>query len=235
MQRNRLLLLGGAVVAAAVVVVVLILVLATGGGSSSATTTSSAPPASPASSSSLAGIPQHGDTLGRASAPATVLVFEDPQCPFCREWNVGTLPTVLAEYVRTGRIKLVYRGIEIIGPNSVKGLRAIYAAGAQNKLWNLVDALYAKQGAENSGWITDAAIREAAKVSGADGNAILAASSSPAVTSQLRQAAQDATRASVQGTPTFVVQRPPGLPQHLQLSALDAASFTAALDAALLR
>jgi protein-disulfide isomerase len=223
-------LLGGAVVAAVVVVVVLIVALGSGGGSSPSSTTTGA---SPAPSSSLAGIPQRGDTLGKATAPATVVVYEDPQCPFCREWNVGTLPSVLTQYVRTGRIKLVYHGIEIIGPNSIKGLRAIYAAGEQNKLWNMVEALYARQGAENSGWITDAVIRAAAKDAGANADAILRASPSARVTTQLRQSARDANEAQVQGTPTFVVERPPGVPQQLQLQALDFGTFSAALDSAL--
>jgi protein-disulfide isomerase len=227
-ERNRLLLLGGAAAAAVVVVVVLIVALGSGGGSSSGTTSTSAAPRA-----GLAGIPQHGDTLGEPTAPATVVVYEDPQCPFCREWNVGTLPSVLTQYVRTGRIKLVYHGIEVIGPNSVKGLRAIYAAGQQNRLWNMVDALYARQGDENSGWITDAVIRSAAKDAGADPDAILKASSSAAVTAQLQQSAREANQASVQGTPTFVVQRPLAAPQQLQLSGLDFGAFSSALDAVL--
>jgi protein-disulfide isomerase len=226
-QRNRLLLLAGAALAAVIVVVVLIVALGSGSGSTSATTVSSPP-----TGSSLAGIPQHGDTLGKPSATALV-VYEDPQCPFCREWNVGTLPSVLTQYVRTGRIKLVYHGIEVIGPNSVKGLRAIYAAGQQNRLWNMVDALYARQGDENSGWITDAVIRSAAKDAGADPDAILKASSSAAVTAQLQQSAREANQASVQGTPTFVVQRPLAAPQQLQLSGLDFGAFSSALDAVL--
>lgn len=228
MERNRLLLLGAAAAAAVVVVVVLVVALGSGGGSSSGTTSTPAAPGA-----GLAGIPQHGDTLGKPTAPATVVVYEDPQCPFCREWNVGTLPSVLTQYVRTGRIKLVYHGIEVIGPNSVKGLRAIYAAGQQNRLWNMVDALYARQGEENSGWITDAVIRSAAKDAGADPDAILNASSSAAVTAQLQRSAREASQARVQGTPTFVVQRPLASPQQLQLSGLDFGAFSSALDAVL--
>jgi protein-disulfide isomerase len=227
-DRTRLFLLGAAVLAAIVVAVPLIL-LGTGGGSTGIATiptgTTSAPP--PAS---LAGIPQHGDTLGRASAPVTVTVFEDPQCPYCREWNVDTLSSVVADYVKTGRIKLVYRGIEIIGPNSVQGLRAIYAAANQNKLWQLVDVLYARQGEENSGWITPAVLSAAARAAGADPAAIASASSSAAVTARLKSAEQEATADRVGGTPTFVVQRAPGLPTQLQLAGLDPASFAAALD-----
>jgi protein-disulfide isomerase len=182
---------------------------------------------------SAASVPQHGDTLGKADAPVTITVFEDPQCPFCRQWNVETLPTVIDRYVRTGRVKLVYRGIEIIGPNSVDGLRAIYAARGQNKLWQMVDELYARQGEENSGWITPAVITAAARAGGAKPKPIFAAANSPAVTAALKQAANEATADHVAGTPTFVIERPPGLPQQLSVPALDPASFTAALDAAL--
>lgn len=234
MQRNRLLLLAGAVAAAAVVVVVVILV-AGGGGGSSTTTTSAAPDPSGTTQAdgSFAGIPQHGDTLGDPKAPTTLLVFEDPQCPYCQAWNLGTLPTVVDDYVRTGRLKLVYRGIEIIGPNSEDGLRAAYAAGNQNKLWDFVEALYRLQGGENSGWITDAVIRDAASAAGANPAKVLAAKKTPAVTKQLRIAARQAQIAGVPGTPTFIVQQPPGLPRTLALTSLEPAAFEAALDKAL--
>ena len=228
MQRKRLLLLAAALGAAAVVAVVLIAVGSNGKSTPAATTTAPAATASP-----LAGVPQHGDTLGRASAPVTITVFEDPQCPYCRQWDIDTLPTVVERYIRTGRVKLVYRGIEIIGPNSLVGLRAIYAAGRQNKLWTMVDELYRLQGAENSGWITGSVVREAARAGGADGTAILAASSSAAVTASLQQAAKQATAYAVPGTPAFVVERPLARPHQLSVPALDPASFTAALDAAL--
>ncbi len=233
MQRNRILLLAAAVGAAAVVVVVLIVVGSGGGKDAATTTTTTAPAQSATTSDSAATVPQHGDTLGKPDAPVTITVFEDPQCPFCRQWNVETLPTVVDRYVKTGRVKLVYRGIEIIGPNSVDGLRAIYAARGQNKLWQMVDGLYARQGEENSGWITPAVITAAARAGGANPKAILAAANSPAVTTALKQAASEATADGVAGTPTFVIQRPPGLPQQLSVPALDPASFTAALDAAL--
>src|SRR5262249_7759984 len=165
--------------------------------------------------------------------PATLVAYEDPQCPFCRQWNVDTLPTVLREFVRPGKIKLEYRGIVIIGPNSVKGLRAIYGASPQNKVWNMVDALYANQGAENSGWITEEVIRKSAREAGADPAKILATMSSRAATTQLTHAAKQAATDQVQGTPTFVVERPPALSQHLALTSLEPSDFVASLSAAL--
>jgi protein-disulfide isomerase len=232
-NRNRLYLLGAAAVAA-IAIVAAVIALASNGGSS-ATTSVAAPTTSSTTTSSkpadpLAGIPQKGATLGRASAPVTVQVFEDPQCPYCRDWNVNTLPTVVTDYVRSGRLKLVYQGILIIGPNSEQGLRANYAAGRQNKLWQMVDALYARQGSENSGWINDAVIANAARAAGANVRKLSAAFLSAPITAQLKSAEQAATKYGVQGTPTFVVEHPPALPMQLQLAGLDPASFAAAID-----
>ena len=227
MKRNRLLLAAAAIAAAAVIVVVLLITV--GGGKKS--DPKSSPPT--ATRSVFAGVAQHGDTLGLASAPTTMIVFEDPQCPFCRTWSLDTLPTVVERYVRTGRVKLVYRGILVVGPNSTQGLAAIYAAGAQNKLWNLADELYRRQGTENSGWITDAVIREAATAVGADPAALVTAAKAGAVGVAITGAAKAAIAGAVRGTPTFIIARPASPLQQLSVSGLDPASFTAALDAAL--
>jgi protein-disulfide isomerase len=235
MRRNRLLLLAAAAAIAVIAVVVVIVVAGGNDGGPSADTTSATTTSltAPGSENIFAGIPQHGATLGDPKAPATLVVFEDPQCPFCRDWNLGTLPTVIDDYVRPGRIKLVYRGIQVIGPNSQKGLRAVYAAGDQNKLWNFSEALYRAQGEENKGWITDGVIRSAARVAGANPSAVLTRSSSRAVAAALAEAAREATAAQVPGTPAFVLERPPALPVPVQITALDPGSFEAGLDRAL--
>src|SRR4029450_1834671 len=49
-----------------------------------------------------------------------------------------------------------------IGDASVKGNRYLLAAGEQEKLWNLAEALYRNQGAENSGWLTEDVVRKLA-------------------------------------------------------------------------
>jgi protein-disulfide isomerase len=228
-NRNRLLLLAGAVGAAGFVAVVLVIAVANTGENT--TTSTASRPAKP--SRPLAGIPQHGATLGNPSAPVTLIVYEDPQCPFCRNWNLGTLPTVLTDFVRTGRIKLEYRGVVIIGPNSLRGLRAIYAAADQNKLWNVVEALYAHQGAENSGWITNGVIRASAAEADANGNAIVTRMNSRAVTAELARVARQAAADQLRGTPTFIVEQPPALARELALTSLAPAPFVASLSAAL--
>jgi protein-disulfide isomerase len=235
MPRNRLLVLGSAIAAAVAAVVVIIVVAGSGSGPSTTTTTTTSQPGGGGTEarSTFAGVPQHDDTLGKASAPVTLTVFEDPQCPFCRQWNIDTLPTVVENYVRTGRIKIVYRGIVVIGPNSVAGLRAVYAAGQQNKLWNMVEALYERQGDENSGWITLGAIRSAAREVGAAPAKVITSADSKAVDAKLTQAAKLARTYGVNGTPTFAIQKPLGAFVQLRVSSLDPGGFTSSLDQAL--
>jgi protein-disulfide isomerase len=227
-NRNRLILVASAVGAAALLAVVLILVAGNKKTAAPATTTTATAPLR-----SLAGIPQQGTTLGKASAPATMIVYEDPQCPYCRSWNASTLPTVVDQYVRTGKLKLEYRGVVIIGQDSVRGLRAIYAAADQNKGWSFADALYGHQGVENSGWITNSVILAAAREAGADGQAILAAMGSSKVSAALTTSQKEATADQLQGTPTFIVVQPPARAQQLSVAGLDPASFMPSLAAAL--
>jgi protein-disulfide isomerase len=237
LRNRRILLLVAAAVAAAVFVGAIVAVTALGNGSSKTetTTTTTAGAAKPQSTTAqLAGIPQRGLTLGWATAPATLVEFADPQCPYCAEWSNDAFAAVVQKFVRTGRVKLEFRGLHFIGPDSEKALRAAIAAGQQGKLWNFVHALYAEQGAENSGWVTDALLRKTAEsIPGLDADKLLVDMNSAQVTNQIRANNQLATQYGVGGTPTFVLVRPPQQPTSVQGTSLDAASFTAALSAAL--
>src|SRR5438105_2056656 len=48
----------------------------------------------------LDGIQQQGETLGDPKAPVTLYEFIDYQCPFCRQFRLGTYPKVVAENVK---------------------------------------------------------------------------------------------------------------------------------------
>jgi protein-disulfide isomerase len=226
-NRRRVYLLAGVLLVALVVVVVAILV---GGGSKTAKN-DSGPTQTTVSSAFLDGVPQSGQTLGQSGAP-TLYVFEDPQCPYCRDWSVGTLPDAVAKFVKTGKVKLVWQGIPIIGQNSIDGLQAAYAAGNQNRLWQFIDQLYKRQGPENSGWITESVLRETAGASGVDADKML--NDRKATAKEIAAAERLATRFRLQGTPTFVLVKAPGhQPQTLALTGLDSGAFNSALTQAL--
>jgi protein-disulfide isomerase len=223
-RRRRLTRLGGVLAAAAIVVAVLIAVSTA--GSRSATSSAKVSGASEASAL-FAGIPQKGLVLGNANAPVRVVEFADLQCPFCRDYSLSEMPTLVNQYVRTGKVRMEFRSLAFIGSDSVRAARVAQAAGRQDKLWNFLDLAYRNQGKENSGWATDALLKRlASAVPGLDVDRAMAARNSAAVTGALNTAQTEATRAGVQLTPTFLVGR------GSSLKAVGAAGLDAAIEAA---
>jgi hypothetical protein len=158
------------------------------------------------------GIPQKGNVLGDPKAPATLVEFAEPQCPICGAWARETLPTIIRNYVRTGKLRLVYRGIAFIRPtsDSERALGALAAAGAQGRQFQLLDLLYRNQGEERSGWITDGLLRSLGSgVFGLDVRRMMDDRSSKAINAQIRasRSAATALMGSRLRTPTFLAGR----------------------------
>jgi protein-disulfide isomerase len=180
------------------------------------------------------GIPQNFTVLGKATAPVTLVEFADPQCPFCRDFTLNALPDLVDEYVRPGKVKLVLFGIAFIGQESETALRATYAAGLQNRLWNFIDLLYKNQGDENSGWVTDSLLRSVgASIPGFDAPQMMTARSGAQVGAALQSSAQQAQNAGVGQTPTFFAARSGDRLQPLTIKSLTADAFRPKLDALL--
>jgi protein-disulfide isomerase len=238
---RRLLLLGGAILAAVVVVVVAIVV--SQGGSDDSGDGGAGPSASGGQAQQsqsadveklFGGIPQKGVTLGEPDAPATLIEFADLQCPFCAQYTTGALPTVIQDYVRSGRLKMQLRLLRFIGPDSERGAEVAAAATMQNKGWDYSDLFYRNQGQENSGYATDAFLeRVARETPGLDVNQLESDLDSPPAQKLIREAERQANQLGVSGTPTFFIQKGNGAPQQLQLNSLDADSVTAEIDSAL--
>ena len=81
------------------------------------------------------------------TVPAGVAeVFEDFQCPHCRDLALNVEPTIIKEYVQTGKVKLVYRHFIVIGPDSAVAGQAAECAAKQNQFWPYHDKLFSAQG-----------------------------------------------------------------------------------------
>jgi protein-disulfide isomerase len=184
----------------------------------------------------FAGIEQKAAALGSPRAPVTLVEYADLQCPYCAQWAREALPPLVADYVRTGKLRIVFRGLAFIGPDSGRALRTAIAAGAKNHLWDVVHGLYANQGAENSGWVSDALVTEiAAGVPGLDGAALLQARWKSSVEPELRRAAVAAQAAGVHGTPAFQIGPTGGRLALVRVDSLTAEGIVPAIEAVLAR
>ena len=196
---------------------------------------SSKPPATSGGSvtsaaSMFAGIPEHNGVLGDPKAPLTVTEYLDLQCPICREASQSTLPALVRDYVRTGKVKLQARTLHFIGPDSTKAARVAAGAQRQGKLWPFLETFYANQGQENSGYVTDSFLRQVAQASGVDATAALGQADSAFATARLSQANSEASKLGIDSTPTLTVAKGDGAAKLLSANALDPSSVSAALD-----
>ena len=205
-RRQRLWLLGASAVVIAVVVAGAIAIGGAGGGT--AGTTTGTPEGIAATRALFAGIPQRATVLGSARAPVTLTEFADLQCPYCGKSAREELPRLVRRYVRPGRVKLVLRVLDFLGPDSTAGARIAAAASLQGRLWQFVDLVYRNQGEERAGWVTDAYLRRVAAAAGVDVRRAFADRASPAALAVLAESKAAAKAARIDSTPTFVISRP---------------------------
>jgi protein-disulfide isomerase len=231
-RARRLRLLGGAVVAAVAVVVVAIAV-SSGGGGKHKLKAGARPPQSRQVAAAFGGIPQRGQTLGSARAPVTLVEFADLKCPVCRAYTLQALPTLLRDYVRPGKLRIVFQPQTFVGSppgDSERAARFALAAGAQNKLWQFAELWYQNQQDENTAYATDSYIRQVASgVPGLDVNRAMRERSSPPVSGALDKASSMYHAAGFSGTPSFLLGGN-GSPLRPLNAVVDPSQFTGPID-----
>jgi len=182
----------------------------------------------------FAGIPQRGPALGDPRAPLTLVEFGDLQCPSCADFATRVLPTLLARYVRRGRLRLEFRALRVIGADSERAARMAGALGLQDRMWQFNDLMYRNQGLENSGYVTDTYLRAlAGAIPGVDVPRVLIDRASPAVSAELDQAHAQAQQLGLQGTPAFLLARPGRPPRVLTPAGPESGSYACPIERAL--
>jgi len=175
------------------------------------------------------GIPQDGLVLGKADAPVTIAEYADIQCPFCAEL-AAELPAVVERYVKTGRVKIELRGLAFIGDDSLEGMKYVYAAGAEDKAWDVVDLLYRSQGGENTGWVTDELLADIAEAAGLDPDEVADRAASAEVASAIAKESDRATELGISSTPTLLIGKTGGELRRIELESLDAEALFPVID-----
>ena len=143
---------------------------------------------------------------------------------------------IVRDYVRPGKVRLVFGGLSFVGADSDQGLRFALAAGRQDRLWSVVHLLYANQGAENSGWLNDDVLRRVGDATpGLRVDQAFEDASSLPVSDEVEAIGNQAAALGIQGTPSFAAGRTGGRFAPVQISSLDADGLRPALDSLLAR
>lgn len=214
-----------------VVLVVGIAVLALRTSSSDTGLPSSGPvPDAAAITADYAGIPERGTVLGAADARDTLVLYADPQCPFCGRFERDALPDLVRHEVRAGTLRIELRLLTFIGGDSERAARTLLAAGAQNRLWPLAALMARFQGGENSGYVTTSYLRRlAGAVPGLDVARVARDASSARVTAQLAAAKRAAQADGVRSTPWLLAGPTNGALRRIEARRPSAKDVRAAL------
>ncbi len=140
--------------------------------------------------------------LGADNTTVTIVEFSDFQCPFCGQFARETEPQLIADYIDTGKVKLLYKHFPLsqIHQFAQKAAEASECAGDQGKFWEYHDTLFQNQNA-----LTRNDLKRYASDLGLNTTAFGACVDSGAMEGIVKQNYNEGVRKGVGSTPTFYV------------------------------
>jgi protein-disulfide isomerase len=136
---------------------------------------------------------------GIKSAPVVLVLFSDFQCPYCKD-NNETLKDIMKNYGT--KVRLIFRQFPLtsIHPNAQRAAEASLCANAQNRFWEMHDALFANQ---NN--LKEENINAQAKLLGLDMEAFNTCLASSRIKNAVREDIRAGAGAGTNGTPTLFI------------------------------
>ena len=140
-----------------------------------------------------------GPAKGSATAPITIVKFEDFHCPFCKRVQ-PTFTELFSKY--DGKLKLIHRDFPLdqLHPQARKAHEAGRCAEEQGKFWAYHDALYA-----NAPKAAPDQLKAYAQEVGLDMATFEQCVNSSKYQEAVQQDVEEGTRAGVTGTPAFFI------------------------------
>ena len=69
--------------------------------------------------------------LGDPNAPITLIEFGDYQCHYCNVFFQTIEDDIIKNYVKTGKVKMIFKDYNIIGPDSINASHGAHCANEQ--------------------------------------------------------------------------------------------------------
>ena len=155
----------------------------------------------PATANVVGEIAAEGKVLGDPNAPVEVIDFSDFHCPHCRTFAVETEPKLIEEYVKTGKVRFVYKHFIVV--NSHLAANASECAREQGKFWEYHDYLFQKQ--ETDAPFTPEELKQYARDLGLDTAAFDKCVDSGKYLDVVNKETNEGRSMGVRGTPTIFV------------------------------
>jgi len=165
-----------------------------------------------------------GPSKGPEDAPVVLVEFSDFQCVYCRKFWQETLPRIEEHYVRSGKVRFLYRHLAILGEASVLAAQAAACAHDQGRFWEYHDGLFR----ENSPLaFTTSRLKRYASQSGLDERAFTGCLDSGKHAERVEAETILGRALGANGTPAFLING------QLLIGAYPFEVFQQALDASL--
>ena len=144
-----------------------------------------------------------GRGLGLTTAPVTLEVWTDFQCPACGLWTNGdSLESKLYEkYVKDGKLRIEHRFFAFLGEESFTSAVGAVCADKQDKFWAYHAYLFANQSGENGGAFSAPRLRILAEAAGLNLTAWDSCIADPAIRAEVEAESAAASAAGINGTP----------------------------------
>jgi protein-disulfide isomerase len=153
-----------------------------------------------------------GLSVGDPNAPATIDVFEDFQCPACRNFTESTEPLVIQNLVDTGKARYVFHNYPFLDGNGVgssgesdQAANAAMCANEQGKFWEMHSILYANWNGENQGAFSNRRLQAMAESLKLEMDAFNSCFTANAYEGELQADFDLGGQMGVSGTPTVFV------------------------------
>jgi len=147
-------------------------------------------------------------TRGRSDAPVTVYEMSDFQCPYCREFALGTLPLLEREYVQAGKVRFVYINLPLssVHKNAATAAEVAVCAARQERFWPMHDLLFRHQSQWSALGSPRAYLRALGDSAGLDSARLTQCVASGAAAAEVQRDAERARRSGATSTPTFYIE-----------------------------
>lgn len=149
------------------------------------------------------------NVLGSQDAKVSVVEFADFQCPYCARHHQSVEPTLIDEYVKTGKANILYKHLAFLGPESVGAAVAAECAADQGKFWEYHDYLFEHQQGENQGAFTQDKLLAFGKDIGLDSAPFEKCVKGGETLARVQADTAEAQKFGVGSTPTFFVNGEP--------------------------